>query len=227
MASMIRVLAVEDDPSARLLLTDGLSKQKKLELCAVAEDGLEGLELMRELKPDVVLLDLIMPGMDGLSFLRNLSRKERPVVVVVSQVSGQGVIRQALRLGASYYLIKPLNFQSLPDLLSGLCLVPLTKKAEELLKELNVKGRGVQAAARAAAVLARDETALLKHAYAPTIAAERSNYAAVEKNIRDMVNKLHRAASPGYQAIMGGLPSSRPNNQEFLLALAKILREDL
>ena len=225
MAGPIRVLAVEDDPGARALLSAALSGLKGLELCGMAADGLEGLELAEKLRPDAVLLDLIMPGLDGLGFLRSLPRKDRPAVVVTSQAAGPGLIRLVLSLGASYYLVKPLNLQILPALLEGLCLQPLVQRAADLLEEMGAQGRGVPAAARAAAVLARDRDALLKQAYAPTIAAEQTNYAGVEKNIRSMVDKLHHAASSGYRALLGGLPDTRPSNLVFLRALAAALSD--
>ena len=223
MAPPIRVLVVEDDPSARLLLTAALSALPGLDLCGQAADGLEGLEQVRRLRPDAVLLDLIMPGMDGLSFLRALDWRDRPTVVVTSQAAGWEVTRYAMKLGASHYLIKPLNFRELPALLSGLCLRPLVRRAEELLERLGASGRGLTAAARAAAVLARDREALLKEAYASVIAAEGSSYAAVERNIRHMTSRLHQAASPGYVALLGGRPERRPSNLEFLRALARAL----
>lgn len=226
MAGAIRVLAVEDDPSARALLSAVLSGLEGVELCGVAADGLEGLELLEKLRPDAVLLDLIMPVLDGLGFLRAVGgKKNRPVVVVTSQAGDPALIRHALSLGAGYYLVKPLNFQALPDLLEGLCLQPLVQRGVELLEKMGARGRGVTAAARAAAVLARDDEALLKQAYAPTIAAEQTNYAGVEKNIRAMVDKLHRAPSPGYLALLGGLPAARPSNLVFLRALARALSE--
>ena len=226
MAGAIRVLAVEDDPSARALLSAVLPGLDGLALCGVAADGLEGLELLEKLRPDAVLLDLIMPGLDGLGFLRTMGRKkDRPVVVVISQAASPALIRYALSLGACYYLVKPLNFRALPALLEGLCLQPLVQRAADLLEAMGARGRGVAAAARAAAVLARDDTALLKQAYAPTIAADGTNYAGVEKNIRAMVDKLHRAPSPGYLALLGGLPAARPSNLVFLRALARALSE--
>lgn len=226
MAGAIRVLAVEDDPSARALLSAVLSGMEGVKLCGVAADGLEGLEMVEKLRPDAVLLDLIMPGMDGLGFLRAMGgQKNRPVVVVTSQAGDPALIHHALSLGAGYYLVKPLNFRALPDLLEGLCLQPLVQRGVKLLEEMGAKGRGVTAAARAAAVLARDDEALLKQAYAPTIAADGTNYAGVEKNIRAMVDKLHRAASPGYLALLRGLPAARPSNLVFLKALARALSE--
>ena len=225
MAPSIRVLVVEDDPGARTLLSAALSGLAGLELCGLAADGLEALELVERLGPDAVLLDLIMPGLDGLGFLGQLNPRCRPVVVVTSQASGQALIRHTLALGASYYLVKPLNLKSLPPLLEGLCLQPLIQRAAAALEEMGARGMGVQAAARAAAVLARDGNALLKQAYAPTIAAEGTNYAGVEKNIRVMVDRLHRAPTPRYLALLDGLPPARPSNLTFLRALARSLGE--
>ena len=223
MAAPIRVLVVEDDPSARFLLAAALADMPGADLCGTAADGLEGLELVERLQPDAVLLDLIMPGLDGLGFLRALAHRDRPAVVVTSQACGQEVVRCALRLGASYYLVKPLNFQNLSALLDSLCLRPLAGRAQALLEAMGAQGRGLPAAAQAAAVLARERDTLLKQAYAATIAAQGSSYAAVEKNIRHMVEKLHRARSPEYLALLGGAAERRPSNLEFLRALARAL----
>lgn len=221
---VIRVLAAEDDPAARQLLTATFSGLSGLALCGMARDGLECLELVDRLRPDALLLDLVMPGLDGLEVLRVLSRRTvRPVVVVTSQVSHQGVVRCAMDLGADYYLVKPVNFHILPRLLRFLCQGPLMQTALDLLEGMGASGMGVEAAARAAAVLCQDPEALLKEAYAPTIIAQRASYASVEKNIRGMVDKLHANPTPGYVALMGGLPPQRPSNLVFLRRLARAL----
>ncbi|MFR2333785.1 MAG: response regulator, partial [Flavonifractor plautii] len=144
MALEIRVLVVEDDPETRMLTEALLSGRKGVCLCALAKDGLEGLELVEQTRP----------GMDGLDFLRALRRRSaRPAVVVASQASEPTVIRLAFQLGASYYLIKPLNFDSLPDLFHSLCLEPRERAAADYLRGMGASGRGVEAAARTAAVL--------------------------------------------------------------------------
>lgn len=207
MALEIRVLVVEDDPETRMLTEALLSGRKGVCLCALAKDGLEGLELVEQTRPDIVLLDLILPGMDGLDFLRALRRRSaRPAVVVASQASEPTVIRLAFQLGASYYLIKPLNFDSLPDLFHSLCLEPRE---------------------RAAAVLSTGaEGAIpLKEGYAAAMAAQNTSYACVEKNIRSMVGKLQAGACGEYQALMGGLPAERPSNELFLRRLARRILE--
>ena len=226
MGEPIRVLVMEDDPAARLLVTAAFPQLPGLELCGVAADGLEGLELTARLHPHAVLLDLVMPGLDGLGVLSALSKlPRRPVAVVTSQISNPQVIHLALSLGASYYLVKPIHFQALPQLLSSLCLTPLADRAAALLETMGASGMGVAAAARAAAVLCRNPDALLKEAYAPTITQERTSYASVEKNIRSMVDKLQAAAHPDYRSLLGGLPSSRPSNLVFLRALAARLKD--
>lgn len=186
MALEIRVLVVEDDPETRMLTEALLSGRKGVCLCALAKDGLEGLELVEQTRPDIVLLDLILPGMDGLDFLRALRRRSaRPAVVVASQASEPTVIRLAFQLGASYYLIKPLNFDSLPDLFHSLCLEPRERAAADYLRGMGASGLGVEAAARTAAVLSTGaEGAIpLKEGYAAAMAAQNTSYACVEKNI--------------------------------------------
>ena len=208
MALEIRVLVVEDDPETRMLTEALLSGRKGVCLCALAKDGLEGLELVEQTRPDIVLLDLILPGMDGLDFLRALRRRSaRPAVVVASQASEPTVIRLAFQLGASYYLIKPLNFDSLPDLFHSLCLEPRERAAADYLRGMGASGLGVEAAARTAAVL--------------STGAE----GAIPLKEGSMVGKLQAGACGEYQALMGGLPAERPSNEFFLRRLARRILE--
>ena len=71
--SGIRILLVDDNPSARALLAAFVEETPGLELCGEAGDGWQGLELTGRLGPDLVLLDLIMPGLDGIGFLEGLA----------------------------------------------------------------------------------------------------------------------------------------------------------
>ena len=135
MALELRVLVVEDDPETRLLTEALLSGRKGVCQCALAKDGLERQELVEQTRPEFVQQDLNLPGMDGLDFLRALRRRSaRPAVVVASQASEPTVIRLAFQLGASYYLKKPLNFDSLPDLFHSLCLEPRERAAADYLR---------------------------------------------------------------------------------------------
>ena len=224
MDAPIRVLLIEDDPAYPVLLERLFASVPGLILCGVAQDGRLGLELLEQEQVDVVLLDLVMPEMDGLTFLERLrNRPGRPAVVVLSGVSSQRIIQRALGLGADYYLIKPVEPRALLGLLRTLCGGAVEECARTVLEEMGAGGLGMAAACAAAAELARerDGQMLLKEAYAPLIQRERTSYACVEKNIRALTGKLHAGGSPAYRQLMGGMPSCRPSNGEFLRCLCR------
>lgn len=107
-AERVRVLVVDDSAFARKVLREVLSASPLVEVVGFARDGLEALERIEELKPDVLTLDLLMPNLDGIGVLRALPAIGRPRVVVVSisdQDSALGV--EALHLGAVDVVEKP------------------------------------------------------------------------------------------------------------------------
>ena len=87
-----RVLVVDDSAFARKVLRETLAVSTELEVVGIARDGLEALEKIAELKPDVVTLDLIMPNLDGLGVLRALPPVGAPRVVVVSISDGDSAL---------------------------------------------------------------------------------------------------------------------------------------
>lgn len=105
----IRVLVVDDSAFARKVLRETLQKSAALEVVGIARDGLEALEKIAELAPDVVTLDLVMPNLDGLGVLRALpSGGGGPRVVVVSISDGNSELGiEALRMGAVDVVHKP------------------------------------------------------------------------------------------------------------------------
>ena len=105
---MIRVLVVDDSAFARKVLREALSSSREIEVVDIARDGLEALEKIAQLKPDVVTLDLVMPNLDGLGVLRALPRSGAPRVVVVSMsASDSELAMDALQLGAVDLVHKP------------------------------------------------------------------------------------------------------------------------
>jgi len=107
--SRVRTLVVDDSAFARKVLREALSSDSRIEVVGFARDGLEALESIGELKPDVITLDLMMPHLDGMGVLRELtSIGTRPKVVVVS-ISGEEseVVVSALQLGAVELVRKP------------------------------------------------------------------------------------------------------------------------
>jgi two-component system nitrate/nitrite response regulator NarL len=111
----MRVLLIDDHGLFRVGL-QGLLEQRNIEVVAAVGDGSEGLRLAQELAPDVVLLDLRMPGIGGLDVLRCLreANPDVPVVMLTTSSDEQDLV-ESLRLGARGYLLKDME----PDDLVG------------------------------------------------------------------------------------------------------------
>lgn len=112
--SHIRVLVVDDSVFMRSMLKDALSRTDGIEVIGSAQNGLEGLKQIRDLKPDVVTLDVEMPGLDGLQVLERVMKECPLPVVMVSTKTQKGAkaTLDALQLGAVDYVAKPLGEKS-------------------------------------------------------------------------------------------------------------------
>lgn len=98
----IRVVIVEDSPTMRAILMNRLSKEPDIEVVAAAANAAEGRQMIRELDPDVVTLDIEMPGMNGLDFLAKIMElRPTPVIIVSGSTQvGNEMSARALALGA-------------------------------------------------------------------------------------------------------------------------------
>ncbi|MGW2639715.1 response regulator [Streptomyces sp. NPDC001348] len=116
MADAIRVLLVDDHQVVRRGLRTFLEVQDDIEVVGEAADGAEGVACAEELKPDIVLMDVRMPGMDGIDALRRLRELDNPArVVIVTSFTEQRTVVPALRAGAAGYVYKDVD----PDALAG------------------------------------------------------------------------------------------------------------
>jgi two-component system chemotaxis response regulator CheB len=105
----VRVLIVDDSALVRRILTEVLSADPAIEVVGTASDAYVARERIKQLNPDVITLDVEMPKMDGVTFLRNLMRLRPMPVVMVSSLTEHGaeVTLDALAVGAVDYLPKP------------------------------------------------------------------------------------------------------------------------
>ena len=103
---MQRILVIDDDPNTAKVVATWFAKDPYEVLSA--EDGERGLELARSKRPDLILLDLRMPGIDGMSVLRMIKERwpETEVVIITGYPSLEN-LKQAVELGACDYLTKP------------------------------------------------------------------------------------------------------------------------
>ncbi|MGE5250365.1 MAG: response regulator [Bacteroidota bacterium] len=122
--SRIRVMVVDDQNVVREGIVAILSFQPDLEVVAEAEDGLQAVELARSCKPEVVILDLVMPQQDGLATIPQL-RADNPEIriLVLTSFAESDRVYQAIRAGALGYMLKDTTrlqlIQSIRDVASG------------------------------------------------------------------------------------------------------------
>lgn len=103
----INVVIVDDHPMMRHALQFAIEAEADMRVAGQAADGLEALQVIAACRPDVVVLDLLMPQMDGLETMARLSTcQPAPKILVVSSVEEEATILHALRAGASGYLTK-------------------------------------------------------------------------------------------------------------------------
>ncbi|MFD9410373.1 response regulator [Streptomyces sp. NPDC059989] len=112
----IRVLLVDDHQVVRRGLRTFLEVQDDIEVVGEASDGEEGIARAEELRPDVILMDIKMPGTDGIEALRRLRDQANPArVLIVTSFTEQRTVVPALRAGAAGYVYKDID----PDALAG------------------------------------------------------------------------------------------------------------
>ena len=152
-ARKIRVLIVDDSAVVRRYASEALASDPDIEVVGTAEDPYVARDRLKELSPDVLTLDLEMPRMDGLTFLRLLMENRPMPVIVMSSLTQRGsdYTLEALRLGAVDFLGKPGSYNSFGDL--GPQLVAKVKaaaaaKVRALRPELAHAGKPVPAAPR-------------------------------------------------------------------------------
>ena len=109
MSRKIRVIVVDDSALVRSLLSEIINRQRDMECIGAANDPLVAREMIRELDPDVITLDVEMPRMDGIDFLGRLMRLRPTPVVMISTLTERGaeVTMKALELGAVDFVAKP------------------------------------------------------------------------------------------------------------------------
>ena len=109
----INVAIADDNERILDLLGEIISNDEELKLVGKANNGEDMYHLIKEKQPDVVLLDLIMPKMDGLSVMEMVSNdkglKKHPDFIVVTAVGQERITEDAFKKGASYYIMKPFN----------------------------------------------------------------------------------------------------------------------
>lgn len=113
MVDNIRLLIAEDNEMLRSMLAGYLDQRSGIQVISTAANGQEAVELSRQLQPDVVLMDVVMPLMDGIMATR-IIREHNPAVQIVVLTNGNGAqADEALKAGASAYLLKMVSIDEI------------------------------------------------------------------------------------------------------------------
>ena len=116
MKEKITVLIADDNQEFSKTLATYLGNEKDMEVVGIAKDGLEAIDKIKELLPDVAILDVIMPHLDGLGVLEKINNstiKKIPICIMLSAVGQDKITQKAITLGADYYIVKPFDIELL------------------------------------------------------------------------------------------------------------------
>ena len=116
MSKKIRVMIADCNTEFRTMLIDRLASEKEIEVVGYVTDGQAAVKMAAETKPDIIIVDLVLPPLDGLYAIRDiqaLSQDNNPSIYVLSKFSSQETIAEAVNLGVSYFMIKPFDINAL------------------------------------------------------------------------------------------------------------------
>ncbi len=144
-------VAIADDNQRILdMLETVISMDKELNLVGKAKNGEEMCQIIKDKKPDVVLLDLIMPKMDGLTVMEQVGQdknvSKRPYFIVVTAVGQERITEDAFNKGANYYIMKPFNNEMLLNRIKSVRKMfrNSDKKNEDIKTENAVNGENLE-----------------------------------------------------------------------------------
>ena len=109
----VNVVIVDDNPMILNKLDEVISSEAGLSVIGRADNGKDAIDMIKDTQPDVVLLDLVMPQMDGITVVENIKKKtsmlKNPAFIILSAVGGEQMTEEAFQAGANYFLMKPFD----------------------------------------------------------------------------------------------------------------------
>lgn len=114
METKIKVLIADAGEDYRTLITEAINAEEDMEVIGSAADGADALELMGQQRPDVLLMDLVLPGLDGMGVLQQMGERGfNPVTIILSAFYNERMIARSASLGAYYFIPKPCDVGAL------------------------------------------------------------------------------------------------------------------
>lgn len=116
MKEKINILIADDNQEFAKTLASYIQEQEDMEVIGIAKDGEEAVEMITNVTPDIALLDVIMPHLDGIGVLEKINVSEidkKPTCIMLSAVGQDKITQKAVSLGAEYYVVKPFDIELL------------------------------------------------------------------------------------------------------------------
>jgi len=249
----IRVAVADDNREFVGIIQEYLSEQPDIEVAGVAYNGEEILEIIETEEPDVIILDIIMPHLDGIGVLEhiNVSPLKRPKIIMLTAFGQESITQRVVELGADYYVLKPFNMEVLlsrirqlagtiteqrPLVAQAIKAHPIDIEVTNIIREIGIPAhiKGYQYL-RDAIIMIVNEVELLgavtKVLY-PLIAEKYSTTPSrVERAIRHAIEVAWgRGNMDMINKIFGytiKLEKGKPTNSEFMAMIADKLRMEM
>ena len=143
MKEKITILIADDNPDFSQTLARYIEKQEDMEVIGMAKDGLEAVDMIANTIPDIALIDIIMPHLDGIGVLEKLNKlnlTNRPTCIMLSAVGQDKITQRAVSLGAEYYVVKPFDIEILIERIRQVKnFVPTNGNNNFIIKEAKAK----------------------------------------------------------------------------------------
>lgn len=249
----IKIMIVDDNKEFVKLLNMYINSQKDMIALEPLHDGTNAIEAIKQSKPDVLLLDVVMPEKDGLSVLEDMKDEvgmKKPVTIIMSAIGQEKVTQKAISLGATYYVVKPFDMITLVDRIRDLLKeedeikteymvaygnknLPLEVRVTQMIHDVGVPAhiKGYQYIREAIMLAVQNEEILnsVTKALYPTLSQKFSTTPSrVERAIRHAIEVAwNRGQIEMHEKIFGYTVNSnkgKPTNSEFIAMIADRIR---
>jgi two-component system response regulator (stage 0 sporulation protein A) len=115
MLSKTKVLVADDNGMTREMMHQGLLRMEEVQVVGMAANGQEALDMLRKTQPDILILDLVMPVLDGVGVLEEICRMpgKHPDVLVLSAMGSEDVVNEVMRYSVRYFMVKPFEIEQI------------------------------------------------------------------------------------------------------------------
>lgn len=247
----VKVAIADDNKEFVTIMQDHLSQQPNIELVGVAYDGEQILNIIKEREPDVVVLDIVMPLIDGIGVLEQikLSQGKRPRIIALTAWGQETLVQRIVELGVDYYILKPFNLDVLTGRIKQLLATPERKvipratesrpvevEVTNIIREIGIPAhiKGYQYVREAITMIVSDIEILgcVTKVLYPTVAQKYSTTPSrVERAIRHSIEVAwSRGNMDKINQLFGctvNVDKGKPTNSEFMAMIADKLRIEM